>query len=80
MHAQKDQTWYLSEYEYEGIHPDTIAKYYGVNGRVHQAPSETGAGNPPNERADGLSETSNSLILNMRLFLFLATLILSRII
>lgn len=40
----------------DGIHPDTIAKYYGAEGHLHRLPGETGAGNPPDERVDDLTD------------------------
>ena len=44
--------------ECKGIHPDTITKYYGVDGQVDRGPGETGAGHPPDEHVEGpLTET-----------------------
>jgi hypothetical protein len=42
--------------ECDGIHPDTITKYYGTHGRSQRLEGETGAGHPPDERASDIAD------------------------
>lgn len=43
---------YAKRDDCEGVHPETIHKYYGTLGRVDRRPGATGAGHPPDETID----------------------------
>ncbi|KAJ7580400.1 hypothetical protein C8J56DRAFT_795111, partial [Mycena floridula] len=45
----------------ENIHPETIRKYYGVDGSSHRTGLETGAGHPEDERAGEIEDLSNKI-------------------
>ena len=45
------------------MHPDVIQEYYGTtHTQVHRHPNQTGAGHPPEEYDDGLTEPLPNLI------------------